>query len=69
MGGDAGGDVRECKLPKRFRPHAVHQNRHPFAGVIRAGPSRVIAVVGGDDLQVVGAEFGQQLAEFCVKPF
>ena len=40
-----------------LHPSAVQQHGHIFAGVIRAGRRRIVAVIGGDDEQIIVSEF------------
>ena len=48
---------------------ARDQHWHPLAGMIGAFPSRVVAVIGGEDRQIAGAEGGQKSGQAGVEPF
>ena len=57
MGGERLADIGESpQMPGRaaldIRPEG--QNRYVFAGVVGAGPCRVVAVIGGQDDEVAG---------------
>jgi hypothetical protein len=42
---------------------------HPLARVVGAGPCGIVAVIGGEQHQVVGAQRGEDRADFGVEPF
>ena len=48
MIGDRDTYVREIAMPDFARAGTINQHGNPFAGVIRAVPSRIIAMVCGD---------------------
>ena len=62
------GDIRETDMPRAPLPGTIAQNRHSFASVICAAPAGVIAVVGGQDQQIIIAQLWQHLRVFLVKP-
>ena len=56
-----GGAIAEIGAGTGSR--AAHEQRHVLARVIRARRRRIVAVVGGDDEQVVGTQLRQELAQ------
>ncbi len=43
------------------------QDRHLFAGVVGAAPGRIVAVVGGEDQEIVGPQLGDQLGQAAIE--
>ena len=60
-------EIGECRARRRdrHRPRAgaEHQQRHVLARVVGAGRRRIVAVIGGDDQQIVRPQLRQQLGQ------
>ena len=69
--GDALADIREGRAGCQwFRPSSAGEkaeDRHLLAGVVGAAPGRIVAVVGGEDQQIVRAQRGDQLGQAASK--
>src|SRR6056297_1721058 len=69
MGGDGGGDILEGDKAAAARACALHENGDAFAGMVRAAPGGVVAVIGGEDHEVSFAQAGQEPADLAIEPF
>lgn len=61
--------IRKGPEPDPAPTRAIAQHRHPFAGMFRAGPGRVIAVIGGKDRQISGPKPVEKAGQGGVKAF
>lgn len=46
-----------------FEIRGVEEHRDALAGVVGARPTGIIAVIGGDAQEIVGAEFGKEMRD------
>lgn len=69
MCGDSCSDIDKRNVPEVARPCSVDQNRDPFAGVVGADPSGVIAMIGRHAQKIASPQFGQKRTQSRIKPF